>query len=92
VLRLRRTGGEDYFIEMNNSGGPVDVWAIAGIEESALVESSNGFRYFRAPIPADDLTLVRRDVPAVTLDPSGDAGGLEGSVTVTFRPRRPDQD
>src|SRR5260221_10739312 len=37
-----------FFTQMNNTGGPVDVWAVAGIDEQELVESGNGFRYYPA--------------------------------------------
>jgi hypothetical protein len=33
-----------WFIEINNTGGPVDVWAVVGIDETELVQSSEGVR------------------------------------------------
>ena len=84
-------GEADFFVEMNNTGGLVDVWAVAGIQEGDLVES-DGFRYVPTPIPADRLTLVRQDVPAPTPDtsrastnPPKRAGDLHGSMDVIFR-------
>jgi hypothetical protein len=54
----------DYFVEMNNNtGGPVDVWAIEGIDWSLLEESPEGYAYFPAPIPRRHLRLVRRESP-----------------------------
>lgn len=49
----------DFFLEMNNTGGPVDLWEVAGIESSELVESSEGFSYYPARISADQIKLVR---------------------------------
>jgi hypothetical protein len=39
-----------FFIDLNNTGGPVDVWAVTGIAESELVTGGSGFCYFPAPI------------------------------------------
>lgn len=47
-----------FFVNMNNTGGPVDVWQVTGIEEEHLVDSPNGFSYFPAPIPRNQVTLV----------------------------------
>jgi hypothetical protein len=51
-----------WFVRMNNTGGPVDVWAIDDLDESALVVSGEGFSYFPGCIPAEKLTLVQRDL------------------------------
>ena len=51
-----------WFVRMNNTGGPVDVWAIEGLDESTLVVSGEGYSYFPGCIPADTLTLVERDL------------------------------
>jgi hypothetical protein len=50
----------DFCVRMNNTGGPVDVWAVDGIEEQQLVASDSGFNYFPARIPPNRLTLVDR--------------------------------
>ena len=34
----------DFFVRINNTGGPVDVWAIDGIDEE-LIEAGTGFFY-----------------------------------------------
>lgn len=54
----------DWFLRMNNTGGPVDLWSVEGIDADALVESPNGYRYLPAKVPAAALTLVRSDIPA----------------------------
>lgn len=52
----------DWFIRMNNTGGPIDVWAIEGVDEHELVESPEGYPYLAAPIPPEQIALVRHDI------------------------------
>jgi|SRR5450631_3785561 hypothetical protein len=47
-----------FFVRMNNTGGPVDVWAVAGIDEERLVTTESGFRYFPARIPRGQISLA----------------------------------
>jgi hypothetical protein len=47
-----------FFVRMNNTGGPVDVWAVAGIDEQQLVTAGSGFRYFPARIPRGQISLA----------------------------------
>lgn len=51
-----------FFIGMNGTGGPVDLWAVEGIDLSELIESPEGFLFLPRPIPPSRLTLVRRDI------------------------------
>ncbi|WIM93231.1 hypothetical protein ACTOB_005203 [Actinoplanes oblitus] len=53
-----------FFIRINNTGGPVDVWAVDGVGEEQLVTSPEGFEYYPGRIPAQQVTLHRPDVPA----------------------------
>lgn len=48
----------DFFVRINNSGGPVDVWAVAGIKEDELITAGYGFGYFPARIPPSQVTLA----------------------------------
>ena len=52
----------DWFVRMNNTGGPVDVWAVDGVELDQLLTSSEGYEYFPGKISAERLALVRQDV------------------------------
>ena len=52
----------DFFVRMNNTGGLVDVWGVDGIDPAALIESSNGFRYFPGVISTANLTLLDTDL------------------------------
>jgi hypothetical protein len=55
----------EWFIQMNNTGGPVDVWAVHGVEDEALVESPEGHYYVARPLPPEVCELVRRDVSSM---------------------------
>ncbi|OAA26487.1 hypothetical protein UG55_1016152 [Frankia sp. EI5c] len=52
----------DWFVRLNNTGGPVDVWEVDGTSFDDLEESPNGYVYLPHPIPAGRLTLTRRDL------------------------------
>jgi hypothetical protein len=47
-----------FFIDLNNTGGPVDVWVVTGVDESGLVTGGSGFCYFPAPISPAQVTLA----------------------------------
>lgn len=53
----------EWFVRINNTGTPVDVWAIDGIEPDQLLSSPEGYSYFPEPIAPHRLSLVRQDVP-----------------------------
>lgn len=57
VFLCRDEGEVKFFCRMNANGGPVDVWAVDGIDEADLVEAPEGFVYLPAPIPPDRLSL-----------------------------------
>ena len=48
-----------FFLRINNTGGPVDVWAVEGINEEELVTPPNGFQYVPRRIPPTQLSLYR---------------------------------
>lgn len=47
-----------FFIDLNNTGGPVDVWVVTGVAEGELVTGGSGFCYFPAPISPAQVTLA----------------------------------
>lgn len=54
----------DFFLRMiNNTGGPVDLWSVDGIDEASLLDNGNGFVYLPDRIPAARVRLVRPDIP-----------------------------
>ena len=56
---------DEWFLKMNNTGGPVDVWEVSGVTPEELVESPNGHYYAPRKIASGDLRLVRQDIPAL---------------------------
>ena len=52
----------DWFVRINNTGGPVDVWRVDDVDPDQLVGNGNGYFYLPGRIPADRLTLHRQDV------------------------------
>jgi hypothetical protein len=58
-------GDVDWFaFTINNTGGPVDVWAVEGIDPASLLDNGNGYGYLPEKIPPSRLTLIRTDLPA----------------------------
>lgn len=55
----------DWFVRMNNTGGPVDVWAVEGIDRASLVVFDTGYSYLPEKIEATRLKLIRAEVPPV---------------------------
>ncbi len=54
----------EFFLEIiNNTGGPVDLWSVDGVDEGLLLDNGNGFVYLPGRIPAARVRLVRSDVP-----------------------------
>jgi hypothetical protein len=47
-----------FFVRMNNTGGPIDVWSVSGIDEQQLISTGSGFSYFPARIPNSQVTLA----------------------------------
>ena len=77
----------DFFVRINNTGGPVDVWAVDHVQERELLESGSGFYYVARRVSSDDLTLKSRDLaPRNDVgEPSAPAGGAyRSTVTLTL--------
>jgi hypothetical protein len=72
----------DFFVRMNNTGGPVDVWAVDGIDNARLVTTGSGFQYVPARIPAGQLALVEQSAyrPPVEM---GSSGAYGSRLTIT---------
>ena len=52
----------DWFVRLNNTGGPVDVWEVSGVDDGDLLELS-GHAYLPARIHRGQLRLVRTGLP-----------------------------
>ncbi|HEY1737514.1 MAG TPA: hypothetical protein VGI86_02325 [Acidimicrobiia bacterium] len=53
----------EWIVGLNNTGGPVDVWAVDGVDVVELVESPEGFLYLPGCIAVEQLQLWRTDCP-----------------------------
>ncbi len=51
VFLCRDESDVGFFVQMNNTGGPVDAWAVRGIDEQRLITTGSGFSYFPDRIP-----------------------------------------
>lgn len=51
----------DWFVRLNNTGGPVDIWAVEGVELNELRTSPEGFSYFPGNIGVHELQLIEQD-------------------------------
>ena len=58
VFLCRDEGEAGFFVRMNNTGGPVDVWSVTGIDEQQLISTGSGFSYFPARILNCQVTLA----------------------------------
>lgn len=47
----------EWFARTNNTGGPVDVWVVEGVDPDSLVDNGSGNGYLGERIPATRLTL-----------------------------------
>jgi hypothetical protein len=56
-------GEDEWFVRMNNTGGPVDVWELAGVSLEELLTSPEGHSYVARTIAPEHLRLVRKDLP-----------------------------
>lgn len=64
----------EFFVSMNNTGGPVDVWVLDGVTEDELVQSPEGFVYVPRAVPPTAVRLVRTDVSR-SPEPEPQVGG-----------------
>lgn len=53
----------DWFVHLNNTGGPVDVWEVVGVDPGLLLETNTGYEVLLDTVPAAQLRLVRTDLP-----------------------------
>ena len=52
----------DWFVRLNNTGGPVDLWAVEGIKLDQLRTSPEGFSYLPSKIDPQHLLLLQQDL------------------------------
>jgi hypothetical protein len=59
VFLCRNEFDAGFFVQMNNTGGPVDVWAVSGIDEEQMLDNGSGFSYFPGRISAGQVALIQ---------------------------------
>jgi len=78
----------EYFVRLNNTGGPVDVWAIDDVEEADLVEPDSGFSYLPYRLGPQRLTLLNQlplsPVEAVHQGEGTSSGSYRSSLTIAL--------
>lgn len=52
----------EWFVRLNNTRGPVDVWAVGGVDLGELIESPEGYLYVPRRVPPECLRLVKEDI------------------------------
>ena len=52
----------DFFVGMNNTGGPVDVWQVDDVDASQLLDNGTGFYYLPGSIPVSRIALIQQDL------------------------------
>ncbi|MFC4034690.1 hypothetical protein ACFO3J_24935 [Streptomyces polygonati] len=63
IFVCRGEEAAEFFLQINNTGGPVDLWSVDGIDEELLLDNGHGFVYLPGRIPAARVRLVRSDIP-----------------------------
>lgn len=63
VYLCQDEGEVDWFVRMNNTGNPVDVWVVDDIDSQRLIDNGSGHSYVTERVPAARLTLLHRDIP-----------------------------
>jgi hypothetical protein len=58
VFLCRNQSDVDFMLHINNTGGPVDIWAVDGIDPRLMINNGNGLYYFPGRIPPVLLTLI----------------------------------
>jgi hypothetical protein len=51
----------DYFMRMNNTGGPVDVWQVDGIDVEELLDAGSGYLFLPRPVHSALVRLTALD-------------------------------
>ena len=52
----------EFFLRFNNGDGPLDLWAVEGVEQAELIESPEHFYFVARSIPASQVSLARQDI------------------------------
>ncbi len=70
-----------FFVRINNTGGPVDIWAVDDVDENDLIDSGNGFSYVPYRIEPQGLTLHTQGLTEDDLPPAIEMNTTNGPST-----------
>ena len=54
----------DYFMLLNNTGGPVDVWQVDGVDVGQLLDAGSGYLYLPRPVRPASVRLIDSGIDA----------------------------
>lgn len=77
----------DYFMRMNNTGDPVDVWQVDGIDVGQLLDAGSGYLYLPRAVDAASvrLTALDREPPLYPEPmPTEPSDACFSELTITF--------
>jgi hypothetical protein len=84
VFLCRDEAEVDFFCTMKAHDGPVDVWAVEGVEEADLIESPEGFAYVPDLISPQALTLSQAGREAAPFPQAEGSTAYRSALTITF--------
>lgn len=70
-----------FFVRINNTGGPVDIWAVDDVDPNDLIDSGNGFSYVPYRIDPQRLTLHDQGLTEDDLPPAVEMNNTNGPST-----------
>ena len=88
VFLVDDPGMAQFFVQINTTGGPVDIWAVDDVDPADLVDAGSGFSYLPTRIDRHRPTLLDRDIPepmgTPTVRSDDEAGGSAYSSRLTI--------
>ena len=82
----------DHFVRLNNTGGPVDVWQVDGIEVDELIDAGSGYLFLPRPVPSALVRLTVLDERQPVRDEQtvvGPSAAYSSELTLTFDEKQP---
>jgi len=73
-----------FFVRMNNTAGPVDIWAVDDVDPNDLIESGNGFSYVPYRIGHQRLTLHDQELTEDALPPAVEMQSNEAGASTAY--------
>ena len=78
-----------FFVRINNTGGPVDIWAVDNVDPVDLIEAGSGYSYVPYRIDPHQLVLqdeklTEEDLPSLPTVHSGSSTAYSSGLTITL--------